>query len=255
MHFGTGNYNEITAKLYSDISFFTADPDLGVDASAFFNAITGRSEPLPFRKISAAPVGLRETLIGLVEAETQRAKQGQKAWIKAKMNSIEDVAIINSLYAASRAGVKVSLNVRGICCLVPDVKGHSDNIRVVSIVDRFLEHARIIAFHHGGRPLTFISSADWMPRNLDKRVELLVPIEDNDCRDRILDFLDIWMNDTVNSWRLQSDGAWLRTTPESPKKSLRSQELLYTTIKDEIKSSARGVTMFKPYNSAVRKKK
>ena len=249
MHFGTGNYNEITAKLYSDISFFSADTDLGADASAFFNAITGRSEPLPFHKISAAPTGLRETLIELIEAETARAKQGQKAWIRAKMNSLEDVAVIESLYAASCAGVKVLLNVRGICCLAPGVKGQSDNITVISIVDRFLEHARIAAFRNGGRPMVFISSADWMPRNLDKRVELLVPVEDPFCRDRLLEFLETWFSDTINSWRLQSDGRWKRATPDPAKINVRSQESLYAKFKQNIKSNARGATMFKPLGS------
>jgi polyphosphate kinase len=139
--------------------------------------------------------------------------------------------------------------VRGICCLAPGVKGQSDNITVISIVDRFLEHARIAAFRNGGRPMVFISSADWMPRNLDKRVELLVPVEDPFCRDRLLEFLETWFSDTINSWRLQSDGRWKRATPDPAKINVRSQESLYAKFKQNIKSNARGATMFKPLSS------
>ena len=151
VHFGTGNYNEITARMYSDVSFMTCNEELGADASSFFNAITGYSQPQRFRKIAAAPLGLRDRLLELIDAETERKQQGQKAQISAKLNSLVDPEIIQALYAASQAGVKMRLNVRGICCLRPGVAGLSENITVVSIVDRFLEHARILHFHHGGR--------------------------------------------------------------------------------------------------------
>ncbi len=178
VHFGTGNYNEITARLYSDVSLMTCNEEFGSDAIAFFNAITGFSQPQRFRKIDAAPLGLRERIIEMIDAETDRQNHGQKARILAKLNSLVDPEIIEALYRASNAGVEIKLNIRGVCCLRPGVPKLSEHISVVSIIDRFLEHSRILYFHHGGDRRVFISSADWMPRNLDRRVELLVPVED-----------------------------------------------------------------------------
>jgi polyphosphate kinase len=252
VHVGTGNYNEITARIYSDVSYLTADPDIGADASAFFNAITGRSEPLSYRRLSAAPLGLRETIIALIDAETQRKKQGLPAWIDAKMNSLADPAIIKSLYGASRAGVRVRLNVRGICCLAPGIKGLSENISVISIVDRFLEHARILSLCNGGSTEVFISSADWMPRNLDKRVELFTPVDDPACRARLIDYLETCLDDTVNSWRLLSSGEWRRMADE--KNPVRCQKELYKRYKETLKASRRGATMFRPHKGRAKKK-
>ena len=174
MHLGTGNYNETTARLYSDISIFTCDEQIGIDAVHLFNAITGLTVPQSMNKIAASPINLRETTMEFIRLETENARQGNKGEIRAKVNSLVDREIIDALYAASQAGVKVLLNVRGLCCLMPGKKGLSENIRVVSVVDRFLEHSRIFYFHHGGDEKMFISSADWMGRNLDRRVELLV---------------------------------------------------------------------------------
>jgi polyphosphate kinase len=252
VHVGTGNYNEITARIYSDVSYLTADPDIGADASAFFNAITGRSEPLSYRRLSAAPLGLRETIIALIDAETQRKKQGLPAWIDAKMNSLVDPAIIKSLYGASRAGVRVRLNVRGICCLAPGIKGLSENISVTSIVDRFLEHARILSVCNGGSTAVSISSADWMPRNLDKRVELFTPVDDPACRARLIDYLETCLGDTVNSWRLLSNGEWRRNADE--KNPVRCQKELYKRYKETLKASRRGATMFRPHKGRASKK-
>jgi polyphosphate kinase 1 len=252
VHIGTGNYNEITARIYSDVSFFTADPDIGADASAFFNAITGRSEPLSYRRLSAAPLGLRETIVELIDAETQRKKQGLPAWIDAKMNSLVDRSIIESLYAASRAGVKIRLNVRGICCLAPGIKGLSENISVVSIVDRFLEHSRVLSVCNGGTTAVFISSADWMPRNLDKRVELFTPIDDPACRTRLIDYLDTCLGDNTNSWRLLPNGEWARNVPASAKKALRCQLVLYERYKETLRASKRGTTMFRPHKGRAK---
>ena len=254
VHVGTGNYNEITARIYSDVSFFTADPDIGADASAFFNAITGRSEPLSYRRLSAAPLGLRETIIGLIDAETQRKKQGLPAWIDAKMNSLVDQPIIESLYAASRAGVRIRLNIRGICCLAPGIKGLSENISVVSIVDRFLEHSRILSVCNGGTTAVFISSADCMPRNLDKRVELFTPIDDPASRTRLIDYLDTCLGDNTNSWRLLHSGEWIRNVPASAKKAVRCQRALYDRYKDVIRAAKRGATMFRPHRGRAVKK-
>jgi polyphosphate kinase len=230
LHFGTGNYNEITARLYSDISYMTADDDLGADASAFFNTITGFSQPQRYRKIEAAPIGLRTKIIALIEGETERRRQGQKALIMAKMNSLVDSRVIKALYAASKAGVKIQLNVRGVCCLRPGVKRLSENITVTSIVDRFLEHARIFYFYNGGDERVFISSADWMPRNLDRRVELLVPIEDTESKRRLVQILETHLRDTVNAWQLQSDGRYLRLSTTGKKKPVQSQEDLYLQV-------------------------
>lgn len=224
MHFGTGNYNEATSKLYTDISYLTCRPNYGSDASSFFNTVTGRSRFVHFERISMAPYGLRERLLSMIRSETDRARQGEEAEIMLKMNALEDRKMIEALYEASEAGVKIRLNVRGICCLRPGVKGLSSNISVVSIIDRYLEHARIYHFRQGGRPVIFISSADFMNRNLSKRVELLIPIEDKDAKKRLTHILETHFADTSRGRILKSDGTWVSTT-HSGNKSLRSQEV------------------------------
>jgi polyphosphate kinase len=230
LHFGTGNYNEKTACLYSDASYMTRDPDLGRDASSFFNAITGYSEPQKYLKVEAAPTGLRDRLKDLIEAETQRSLLGQKGHIIAKINSLVDADIIKALYKASRAGVRIQLNVRGICCLRPGVRGLSSTIEVVSIVDRFLEHARLFYFHHGGKPRMFLSSADWMPRNIDRRIELFVPVDDAGARKRLLAILKTYFRDTSKAHRLLSDGSYERLSPGRGAKTLSSQAHLYGEV-------------------------
>ena len=224
VHFGTGNYNESTARLYGDASYLTADEDLGNDAISFFNSISGFSQPQNLRKIEAAPFGLRDRVLELIEFEIQRKEEGQDAFISAKVNSLVDPTIIDALYRASQAGVEIQLNIRGICCLQPGVAGISERIRVVSIIDRYLEHARVFHFHHGGDDLVFISSADWMPRNLDKRIELLVPVEDRQARDKLIEMLELQMKDTVKGRELDSDGRYARAKAQGDSKSgLRSQ--------------------------------
>jgi polyphosphate kinase len=224
MHFGTGNYNEGTAKLYTDISYLTCRGDYGEDASAFFNTVTGRSRFQHFGRLSMAPFGLRERLLALIESETERARQGEAAEIMLKMNALEDREMITALYQASRAGVKIRLNIRGICCLRPGVKGLSENIRVISIIDRYLEHARIFHFRQGGSPAVFIASADFMQRNLSKRVELLVPIEDNSARKRLINILETHFSDNTQARILQPDGTYVTPVIESGK-AVRSQEV------------------------------
>ena len=247
MHFGTGNYNEITAQIYSDVSYMTCDEDLGADASAFLNSITGYSQPQKFRKLNAAPISLRERLTELIESEMERKRQGQKAFIMAKVNSLADPQLIEALYAASKAGVKIDLNVRGICCLRPGVPKLSTNISVTSIVGRFLEHSRVIRFYHGGEDKVFISSADWLSRNLDRRVELLVPVEDPACRKRLIDTLETYFADTVDAWRLQPDGSYGRVRAGS-RKPLRSQEALYEQARERAKrSQMEQRTVFQPH--------
>lgn len=228
LHFGTGNYNEATARLYSDASLLTCNEDLGADAISFFNSVTGYSMPQTMHSLSAAPLTLRDRLAEMVEAEIQFKRQRQKSGITVKVNSLVDPQMIELLYRASQAGVKVRLNVRGICCLRPRVPGLSDNIEVVSVVDRLLEHARIMHFRHGGDDRVFISSADWMGRSLDRRVELLVPVEDDRSRDRLLAILECYFKDYIKGRRLQQDGTYLIPTKRrSSGLRMPAQEWLY----------------------------
>lgn len=227
VHFGTGNYNEVTANLYGDVSLLTRDDVLGTDATMFFNAVTGASHPQPLQQLAIAPLTLRRRLLDMIAAETERSRQGGKAEIIAKMNALVDTEIIDALYAASQAGVRVRLNVRGVCCLRPGIPGLSESIEVISIVDRFLEHARVVYFRHGGDHEIFISSADWMPRNLDRRIELLVPVNDPECRSRMRETLQLYFRDNQNTWRMKSDGTYTRIRPKKNQAPLRVQQLLY----------------------------
>lgn len=249
VHFGTGNYNESTAKLYSDVSLLTCDEDLGADAIAFFNSIAGDSQPPQnYRKLESAPLRLRSTLIKLIEGETKRAETGQEAKIMVKINALTDTALIDTLYAASQAGVKIFLNIRGICCLKPGVKGLSENIRVSSLVDRFLEHARVLYVHHGGSPQVYISSADWMPRNLDLRKELLVPIQDPKCRRQLIHILDAYRQDNVKSSYLNEDGSYSKRKLKE-ESAFRAQESLYEEARIATNKIAKKQrTMFEPHH-------
>ena len=240
VHLGTGNYNPKTARLYTDLSLFTSRDKFGQDATALFNLLTSCTAPREWHKLIPAPLGLHETTIGMIEREAAFARAGKPARIIAKMNSLQDPDVIQALYRASQAGVEIDLIVRGICCLRPGIPGISDRIRVRSIVDRFLEHHRIVYFEAGGRQLLFASSADWMPRNFHRRVEVMFPIEDEAVRRRVVsEVLEIALADNVKARVLASDGSYsLPPSPEDREERVRSQSR-FLDLAAEAERSAR----------------
>jgi len=244
LHLGTGNYNERTAKVYTDIGLMTSSRALCTDASAVFNAITGYSDPPRLSKLVMAPTGLRQRFLKLIDRERRRAEEGQPAQIIAKMNSLSDGPIAEALYAASQAGVKIRLNVRGICILRPGLKGVSDNIEVVSIVDRFLEHARIYYFLNGGDDELYAASADWMTRNLDRRIELMFPVEHPEHKRVVKGVLDAMFKDNVKARRLGPDGVYKRVRPAKGDQPFRVQQVMQAEAKRaaDLASDRAGVT-------------
>jgi polyphosphate kinase len=229
VHMGTGNYNDVTAKIYTDLSLLTSKPHFGSDASTLFNMLSGLSEPKDLYKLNYAPVGLRKKFLYLIRRESENAKKGKKAKIVAKVNSLVDKEIIEALYEASSAGVHIDLIVRGVCCLRPGIPGVSERITVRSIIGRFLEHSRIFYFHNDGDELIFLSSADWMTRNLDRRVELLFPIEEENIKEKIKEILTIALKDSVKARNLNSDGTYSRIDKRG-KDIINSQETFYDMI-------------------------
>ncbi len=226
LHLGTGNYNERTARVYTDFGFFTCAEDFGSDASAFFNTITGYSEAPIFNRLVMSPTGMRDKILSLIRREADWAKAGNPGEILAKMNSLVDPQIIRALYEASKAGVKIRMNIRGICCLRPGVSGLSENIQVVSILDRYLEHSRAVVFGNGGEPEVYLSSADWMPRNLDGRVELMFPILQADLKEKVIEIVRAQLADNHKARVLKSDGTYERAI-EGKSEPVRVQEYLY----------------------------
>lgn len=210
VHIATGNYNASTAKLYTDIGLLSCNDKLGVDASAFFNLLSGYSDPPIWDSFIVAPINLRERCLQLIDREIEFARNGEAAHMIAKMNSLLDKEIIDKLYEASQAGVKIELIVRGICVLIPEIPGISDNITVRSIVGRFLEHSRIFWFRNGGREEIYIGSADWMPRNLNDRVELMIPISDDSLKQRIKEMILLQLADNQKAYLMQSNGTWIK---------------------------------------------
>jgi polyphosphate kinase len=224
VHLGTGNYNPITARMYTDLGLFTCDPEIGADVSDLFNALTGYSRKSSYRKLLVAPGTMRAQILERIEREITLHRQQGDGHIIFKMNSLVDPACIQALYRAAQAGVQIDLQIRGICCLRPGVPGISENIRVTSIVGRFLEHSRIYYFRNGGEQEILLGSADLMPRNLDHRVETIFPINDPQLRDIVLhEILNVHLRDTAQAWRLLPDGEYERIQPGAEETPMNSQ--------------------------------
>jgi polyphosphate kinase len=238
VHLATGNYNQQTARLYTDLSLFTANPEFGEDATALFNLLTGYSAPPRWNRMILAPLGLHEAVLGLISRETEHALAGRPARIIAKMNSLVDADVIGALYSASQAGVEIDLLVRGICCLRPGVRGISENIRARAVVDRFLEHSRIFLFGNGGEQEVYLSSADWMPRNFRRRVELMWPVLDENLKRRVVDeILGTMLADSVKGWDLKQGGSYVRHEPEDDNPSVRSQHRFMEIARERARDS------------------
>jgi polyphosphate kinase len=250
VHLGTGNYNVRTAKVYADFGLLTCDEALGRDVGALFNVITGYTEPPGWEKIEIAPTGLRQRFLALIEREIEHAERRAGGHLIAKVNSLVDREIIEALYRAARAGVRCELIVRGICCLRPGIKRLSENITVRSIVGRFLEHARAFYFANGGRPELYLSSADWMPRNLDRRVELLFPIDEPGHRETVLAILRLQLADNTKARALGPDGAWARVATDG--RSVAAQDETYDLLRRALKPPRRGQVVFVPVQGRAR---
>jgi len=240
VHLGTGNYNDATAKLYTDMGLFTCSRAIGEDATAVFNMLSGYSEPLAWNKLSLAPIWLRERFLNLIERERNYASEGKPAFIEAKMNSLCDKEIICALYAASQAGVKIDLIVRGICCLRPGLPGISETITVHSIVGNFLEHARIFHFCNNGKEEVYLSSADWMPRNLDRRVEILFPIEKEELKAKVCHVLKVQFADTENKHMMKPDGSY-ELADRRGRTKVDAQQQFCIEAKEERKTQERSI--------------
>ncbi len=243
VHLSTGNYNPATARLYTDLSLLTSRPELGEDVGSIFNLLTGYSAPPRWNAIVAAPLGLHEAVLGLIEREARHAREGKPAYLIAKLNALVDVDVIKALYRASQAGVKIDLIVRGICCLRPGLKGVSENIRVRAIVDRFLEHSRVLEVGNGGSPELYVGSADWMPRNFHRRIELMFPILDEALKQRIHDeLLKLQLADNTKAWRLGPDGTYERVARAKDEPAIRSQQRCIELARERARAAEAQVT-------------
>ncbi len=228
VHIGTGNYNPKTARLYTDLGLLSCRDDLGADLTDLFNYLTGHAKQRSYRKLLVAPVSLRDRMVEMIHREAAHARRGESGRIVAKMNALVDPTIITALYEASQAGVQIDLIIRGICCLRPGVAGVSDNIRVISIIGRLLEHSRIFYFFNNGDEQVFIGSADWMPRNLDRRVEAVVPVEEPSLAKELQEILGIMLADNRQAWDMQPDGSYIQRQPPAGTQPLSSQQTFMT---------------------------
>jgi polyphosphate kinase len=244
VHLSTGNYNDRTVRLYSDIGLLTCRREIAGDVAALFNLLTGASEATGWSSLTIAPTDLRQRFIDLIDREIHVSATDRSGLIMAKVNSLQDQEICKALYRASRAGVRVLLNVRGICCLRPGVKGVSEAIEVRSIVDRYLEHARVFYFRNGGNEEVYLSSADWMTRNLDKRVETLFPIASPVLVRRLVGILETFFADTVKARRLLPDGTYER--PKSKGPAVRAQEKFHLDAVEATRAHRAPATRFRP---------
>jgi polyphosphate kinase len=247
VHLSTGNYNPTTARVYTDLGLFTARPEFGEDASELFNLLTGYSQGRRWRKFLVAPLGLREQVVELISREGRNAEQGRPARIVVKMNALVEPTVIDALYRAAQAGVKIDLVVRGTCCLRPDMPGLSENIRVISIVDRFLEHSRIFYFENAGDPEVFLGSADWMPRNFFRRIELMFPLEDPKLKARLInELLPVILKDNVKARRLRADGSYIRVAAAEGQEPIHSQMVFQALARESSRVAVDSALHFVP---------
>lgn len=247
VHLATGNYNRTTARVYTDVGLFTANPDVGEDTAELFNLLTGYSQRHQWKKLVVAPVAMRERVIELIDRERQHAQAGSAGRIVAKMNSLVEPSVIDALYRASEAGVRIDLIVRGICCLRPGLQGVSENIRVTSIVDKFLEHSRIFYFENAGNPDVFLASADWMPRNFFRRIEVMFPVDDARLKARIIEeVLPIALADNVKARVLQPDGSYSRATLVDGQNAVRSQIVFQSLAREAARDVTETARQFVP---------
>jgi polyphosphate kinase len=247
VHLSTGNYNDRTARLYSDVGLLTSDRELAADVSAFCNLMTGCSQEVGWSHLAISPTGLRRRVTELIEREAALSTPEEPGLIMAKLNALEDDRICRALYRASSAGVRVRLNVRGICCLRPGVKGLSENVEVTSIVDRYLEHARILHFRNGGHEEVYLSSADWMRRNLDRRLEVLFPVLAPPLKARLTRMLETCFADNVKAWQLRPDGTYQRAKASGAR--VRAQEAIYQALSDARRAEAAEAARLRPLTS------
>jgi polyphosphate kinase len=247
VHLSTGNYNDRTAKLYSDVGLLTCDRDIASDVAAFFNLLTACSESVGWSKLAIAPTGLKQRFLDLIDREVQASTPDRPGLIMAKTNSLQDLEICRALFRASKAGVKIMLNVRGICCLRPGIPGVSENIEVRSIIDRFLEHSRIFYFRNGGHEEVYLSSADWMQRNLSRRLEILFPVIDPNLRRRLISILETCFADNVKARRLSPDGSYEPISRNGPK--IRAQQKFYQESLAAVREASHAEPQFRPLTS------
>jgi polyphosphate kinase len=247
VHLSTGNYNPTTARVYTDLGLFTANPDFGEDVSELFNLLTGYSQGRRWRKLMVAPLGLREQVVQLIDREGRNAQAGQPSRIIVKMNALVEPTVIDALYRASRAGVGIELIIRGTCCLRPGIQGLSETIRVTSVVDKFLEHSRAFYFENGGDPDVLLGSADWMPRNFFRRIEVMFPVEDGRLKSRLTgEIFQVVLNDNVKARQLNSDGTYSRLVPAEGEVGVRCQTIFQTLARESAREVGESAFRFVP---------